>query len=132
MERRDILKSLGISVLGLLSGQSLATAERPRVFLIEVAVAGLFYYDGNRDEILQSLLIGDSLVLRREANNIHDSNAIEIYSKNLLKLGYIPRQHNTILAALLDQNITLSAEVSKIDSSNDWKKIDVKVYQSWA
>jgi HIRAN domain len=127
MERREILKSLGVSALGLLSGQGLAAVERTRVFLIEVTVAGLFYYDGNRDEILQSFGIGDSLVLQREPGNIYDSNAIEIYTKNLSKLGYIPRQHNTILAALLDQNIALNAEVSKLEF-RDWKKIYVKVY----
>ncbi|MCA1743091.1 MAG: HIRAN domain-containing protein, partial [Desulfovibrionales bacterium] len=41
---------------------------------------------------------GQTLKLKREPQNPHDSKAIEVFTSSGQKLGYVPRSHNPLSA----------------------------------
>lgn len=90
----------------------------PRTFtLFEGAVAGYQYYNGAA--VISQLRIGDPLVLRREPDNPHDELAIEVLTTSGHKLGYVPRPENALIADLLDQGLTVKAEIDYLDPDTD-------------
>lgn len=82
------------------------------LFLIETHVAGMPYHQANL--AVPTLVVGTPLTLRREPANPHDELAIEILAESGLKLGYIPRQRNPVLARLMDAGKQLLASVANI------------------
>jgi hypothetical protein len=83
----------------------------PRVYLLETRVAGFQYHDGPDLQVQAVLATGRDLVLVREPYNEYDGRAIAIHTFCEDKLGFIPRDRNTILAAMLDQGLPLFAEI---------------------
>lgn len=82
------------------------------IFLIETHIAGLQYYQAK--EIKEDLQPKVSLKLQREPHNAHDSMAIEVLTLDNIKLGYVPRHRNVILARLMDAGKLLVAELAEI------------------
>ncbi len=70
--------------------------------------------------------MGEPLTLRREPDNQHDSNAIEVLRQDKVKLGYVPKKHNTVIAALIDQHCHIRASIDSINSSA-WEPIGIKI-----
>ena len=67
------------------------------------------------------------LSLKREPQNSYDENAIEVYWKGV-KLGYIPRVDNEIIANLMDQKKEVKASIkNKRLSRNPWERVEIKV-----
>ena len=62
-------------------------------------VAGFTYWDGCM--ALEELKIGTPLRLKRELENRFDPQAVAIYYGDY-KLGYIPREENSVVSKLLD------------------------------
>ncbi len=85
--------------------------------MITVPIAGMYYYDGYDEEIYGELSIGDELELRREPENPYDENAIEVYTRDGYKLGYVPKISNPIPASIADQDIAIGAEIFDIESN---------------
>ena len=86
------------------------------IFLLETHVAGLPYHQANI--AVPSLVVGGSLILRREPANPHDELAIEILAREGLKLGYVPRHRNPVLARLMDAGKQLLATVASIGADS--------------
>lgn len=86
------------------------------IFLLETHVAGLPYHQAH--VAVPSLVIGESLILRREPTNPHDELAIEILAAGGLKLGYVPRHRNPVLARLMDAGKQLLATVASIGTDS--------------
>ena len=82
------------------------------IFLLETHVAGLAYHQIT--QALPDLAVGQALILRREPSNLHDPLAIEILTGGGLKLGYVPRHRNPVLARLMDAGKQLLATVESI------------------
>jgi hypothetical protein len=100
-------------------------SNRKSFTLYEGWVAGYIYYDG--PDIEESLRAGQPLELRREPENEHDGNAIEIYAGSY-KLGYISRVDNSILARLMDQGAAIEAEVAEVAlGAPQWKRVKVRI-----
>lgn len=93
------------------------------IFLLETHVAGLSYHQAKI--ALPNLRVGESLTLRREPANPHDELAIEILAPGGLKLGYIPRQRNPVLARLMDAGKLLFATVASIDADSRYAAEDM-------
>jgi hypothetical protein len=88
-------------------------------------IAGFQYHDG--PEIVGELEPGLTLVLIREPENPHDHRAVALYYGSN-HLGYVPRQRNRAIAALLDQGALLRAWVSQVDPGADpWNALEVRV-----
>ena len=85
---------------GAISAVDLPMPFARDIFLMECHVAGTSYRD--IDGIASALKTDDRLVLRREPENRHDQLAIEVLTRAVVKLGYVPQAKNEVLARLLD------------------------------
>lgn len=123
--RRDVLAHLLAGPLVVAAPAALAAAPptpRRRVRIQETHIAGLEYYDVAAQQ--HTLTPGAPLTLRREPDNPHDANAIEVLTPSGAKLGYIPRHRNAPIAALMDADVHAAAEVVSVGTW--WNRLDVR------
>lgn len=74
------------------------------------------------------LQVGDWLELRREPDNRHDRNAIQVLWRGQ-PLGYLPRAHNPALAAAMDGGLRLSGRIARLNAHPDpWQRVRIEVY----
>ena len=79
-------------------------------------------------ELWGELRVGDVLELAREADNLHDPNAVSLSWRGR-KLGYVPRRDNEVLAWSLDRGDVLRARISRLTSHpNPARRIEFEVY----
>jgi len=108
---------LGLLLLGA-QAQAKVTA---RIVLGAQPLAGYQYYAGKR--VWNELKVGDALMLIREADNAHDTNAIRVEWRGE-KLGYVPRAGNEDLARLLDQGAKISARIVNLQAGRShWQRV---------
>jgi LSD1 subclass zinc finger protein len=103
-----------------------------RVYLLETWAAGFQYHDGPEPEVQTVLADGNDLLLVREPYNEYDAQAIAIHTHCEDKVGFIPRQINTMLATMMDQGIPLFAEIvvfrHDLVEETPWNCLRVRVY----
>ena len=129
MIRRNFLKLFALfGVNATLSANntidSTKEMELSSIELNECYIVGLQYYNGKDFDASRV----SSFSLKREPGNKFDSNAIEVYSKEV-KIGYIPRTENKIIAKMMDQNIHIVAKVTKFNADEVYRRIKVRLYQ---
>jgi hypothetical protein len=133
MKRKDFFRTATLATAGIIGlGRVASAAEyvskqkvKP-IFLIETDIAGYQYYEGEKIENL--IESKEKIELRLQENNKYDQNAIEIFYKGI-KLGYIPRDENTIPANLIRQNKELYAEFKSLNPENEtWNRMIIKVF----
>ncbi|HEY3371681.1 MAG TPA: HIRAN domain-containing protein [Prolixibacteraceae bacterium] len=115
MNRIDFLKQLvlGCTLLFVPKHSSENTPRETReIKFITPYIAGFQYYQGL--ELEQRLKENETLSLKREPQNRHDYNAIEVFRGDH-KLGYIPRAENKLIARVMDQGMTVKASITRID-----------------
>ncbi|ACS39114.1 HIRAN domain-containing protein [Methylorubrum extorquens] len=87
-------------------------------------VAGLQFYDyDSRDELTGERVrpeMGDRLHLVRAPENEHDSNAIEIWWRNSVRLGHVPRYTAAQVAPLIDAGAAARAYVYDPGDGEAW------------
>lgn len=83
-------------------------------FCLEFYVAGVRFQTNQR--AIENLKINDKLFLNHEYDNKFDENAIEIYTKNNERLGYIPMCYSNYLIRKVDENLL---KVSLLDIFKD-------------
>jgi len=76
------------------------------LFLCRCSIAGTGHYDFEKAKPV--LTDGMDLRLRREPDNIHDANAIEVLTPDGIKMGYMPRAHNEDAARWMDAGLAVS------------------------
>ena len=123
MNRRSLVKLfLGLPCLFPALGR---TAPHPRpglqhitqeTYLLSFWVAGTYYYQAQ--SALTELPEGTTLRLQREPGNTHDKYAIEIFTESGLKLGYVPRNRNLVLARLMDAGKYLYERVRQTECTD--------------
>ncbi len=97
------------------------------VLLLQTYVAGTTHTAG-LEELDPFLKPGDRLELVRIPDNPSDPNAIKIYTRDRVKLGYVPRKENHILARLMDAGKLLYAKILSKQWQGDWLQIEIEVY----
>ena len=97
------------------------------VFLLETVIAGTTHVMGI-EELEPFLRIGDRLELIRVPGNPSDPNAIKIYTRDRVKLGYVPRKDNQILARLMDAGKLLYATIREKRWQEDWLRVVIHIY----
>jgi hypothetical protein len=86
-------------------------------------------YNGMEEDVYAGLATGDELELRREPDNPHDSNAIEVYTRDGIKLGYVPRIANPIPASIADQDVAIGAEIADLEVDPDeFPPVQMRLY----
>jgi len=128
MIRREIIKLIGLGGAWLLTDRKALgrTLEKPsQIELLRSFVAGYQYHQGATVE--NELLPETPLLLRREPENRYDDQAIAIYYGEV-RIGYIPRYENPVLARLLDGGVELQAKVATVDlKAPTWERVEVVV-----
>ena len=56
-----------------------------------------------RQDVAEKVCLGDQLQTQREADNPHDSNAVQLLYDGQ-ELGYVPARHAVWVAEILDNN----------------------------
>ena len=89
-------------------------------------LAGFRYYAAeSRWELMKE---GQTLVLIREPDNVHDPNAIRVEWQGE-KLGYLPRRENRAVAAAMDAGDKIEARIAKLREHRDpWQRVLIDVF----
>lgn len=96
------------------------------LFLLECKVHGSHYYESLPLIDDGKLRVGEILQLKREPHNEYDANAIEILTQDNIKIGYVPKKNNLILANLMDQRCQLIAHIDNI-TTTAWEPISIRI-----
>jgi hypothetical protein len=81
------------------------------ILLLETHIAGLFAAD---IDAVTRLHQGQRLRAERELQNEHDPFAIALYTTEGVRVGYLPRSDNTLIARLMDAGKQIEARVSEV------------------
>lgn len=119
-----------LATLHFLQPDMLAQPFSRDIFLIRLYVAGCGHIDNMLDKLRQ-LMVGQKLTLLREPDNPCDKRAILVLNDGV-KLGYVPRWSNIILANLMDAGKYLCATVDGIlddpdDSQYPWQALSIQI-----
>ena len=125
--RRQFFRRISAIAFLPVVGPLMECPREEEMFLFECFVAGFAYYDDKK--VLKTLSPGDPLILKREPRNSHDHLAIEIYTQNGVKLGYVPRDINAVPSALMDQSVPLKAVIAEVNDplSPSWERVRFEV-----
>lgn len=97
------------------------------LYLLTTLVAGTTHVLGI-EELEPFLKPGDRLELIRVPENPSDPNAIKIFTRDRVKLGYVPRRDNPVLARLMDGGKLLYARLRAKQWQDDWLRIEIDIY----
>jgi hypothetical protein len=122
MFRRSLIKtSLGIAA-GTIALSRPASKQSAEVLLLQSTLAGFRYYSG--PIVQSSLRQGDALDVVREDFNSFDARAVALYWRGL-KLGFVPRADNAVIAQLIDRGQSLHAVVSALHVDRpEWQRLE--------
>lgn len=99
------------------------------IFLLATAAAGTTHVAGI-EELEPFLRPGDRLELVRVPDNPSDPNAIKLYTRDRVKVGYVPRKDNQILARLMDAGKLLYAVIREKRWERDWLQLGIDIYMT--
>lgn len=74
-------------------------------------------------EVVDRIRVGDLLTLKREPDNPHDRNAIQVFWQGHM-LGFVPRRENKAIARAMDRNQPLIARVVALrPEESPWRRL---------
>ena len=114
--------------LAVLQEKELSEIIKPlshEIHLFDTFVSGVLQMKDST--ALEGLKIEEKLVLQRK-ETLFDSNTIEIYTEQGVKIGYIPEKDNVIFARLLDAGKLLIARITDIDVRRSVPLISIGIY----
>ncbi len=92
----------------------------------ETYITGLKFHDYAAVERQKELDNGTKIVLRREAENTHDKNAVLVLTAAGKTIGYLPREFNREPAYLLDHGSIIDAVIVNVDvDAEEWERIKI-------
>ena len=96
------------------------------IYLVHQMIVGMRYQSG-ADELVQDLKPGSRVTFLREPDNEYDHRAVMAVDGRGRKIGYIPRNQNAIISALLDAGKSFYGIVptEEEESNSDAHKRDV-------
>lgn len=128
---KDIVKNDGGNLINFLHRNDGALVmpqpfERD-ILLLSTRVAGTSYISGI-EELEPYLHINDRLNFFREPDNYFDEEAIIIKNTDGVKIGYVPKQDNTILARLMDAGKLIFGKITEKEMLGAWLHISIDIY----
>ncbi len=91
----------GLALINLMHGIGIGASLAKDLFLGYQMIVGM-RFNGGADVILSELNPGEKVSLVRETDNPYDKRAIMVIDEDERKVGYIPRNQNTVLSSLMD------------------------------
>ena len=117
--------STALLVFALLASSAPAAEVNANLLLQNSPLAGFQFHAGKK--LWPEMRVGDSLVLTREPDNIHDTLAIRVEWRGQ-HIGYVPRRENSDIARLMDHGVPLSARISRLAQSRDpWARVRFEI-----
>jgi hypothetical protein len=89
--------------------------ERERSML-QLTMVGAAFRPAEAKEIVRALTIGDKVQLRADPNNEYDTTAVAVYHDDV-HIGFIPKESNSAIFAVLMDGAQISAEVIAFEST---------------
>ena len=78
-------------------------------------------------DIIDRIRVGDALTLRRQPDNPHDPNAIQVLWQGHM-LGYVPRRENKTVARAMDRDEPLVARVVALrPDESPWRRLRFEI-----
>lgn len=125
--KNEITKS-NENKLVLMADKNLSEALKPlsnEIHLFDTFVSGISNIEDKN--IIKNLKIEDKLLLLREDKN-YDSNNINIYTEDKVKIGFIPEKDNVVFARLMDAGKLLIGKISDINTNGFIPVISIGIY----
>ena len=91
--------------------------------MLTVPMVGATFRPKEAKEIVRGLNIGDRVRLQADPNNEYDSTAVAVYSDDPrgvgrdIHIGFIPRESNSALFAVLMDGAEISAEIIAFENT---------------
>ena len=92
---------------------------------ISPRLKGLDHMPIESQEAAYQLYKGDVLILSPEPENIYDQNAIKVFTKENVHIGYIPKEHCKWILSLMNKNKELQAKIKDIDKTSTIPLINI-------
>lgn len=117
---------IALLVLALWEPVVKAQTSEARMLVQSSPLAGFQYYQGR--QLWEDMKVGDALVLVREPDNPHDTNAVRVEWQGH-RLGYVPRRENAAVAQHMDRGGRVEARISRLrEHHNPWQRIEFEVF----
>lgn len=84
--------------------------------MLQVPMVGAPFRPASAKEVLKQLKIGDRLELRADPDNEYDTTAVACYYAHH-HLGFIPKESNSALFAVLMDGAEISAEIIAFENT---------------
>lgn len=107
-------------------GNASFTPMAQKILLLDFVVAGTSYCKELDANVANSILKGTYLKALREENK-YDPNAIALYLDEI-KIGYVPKADNAIIARLMDAGKLVSVQVNEVHKESGWTKIEASLF----
>jgi len=124
-EEQGLIKVSSGLLSALSSGQLNIDVFKKEILVLECMVAGTSFR--KLDTIEADLAATVKLDIKREAKNEFDKFAVALYYK-AVKVGYIPRDKNEVIARLMDAGKSFYATIEAREWEGTWLRLDVKIY----
>ena len=108
-------------------GSILHITKQKEIRLLDFIVAGTTFCKKFQKQDDGFIKNGMTLRVEREKDNKHDANAIALYVEDI-KVGYVPKAQNTVLANLIDAGKFLISRVRYGEYNEGWQRIDASIY----
>lgn len=109
-----------------IDGKGLPMPFVKEIYLLKTHIAGTTFLD--LEDVEPELQEHQLLLFKRESNNKVDKMAIVIATESGLKLGYVPKDQNPIMARLMDAGKILFGKLENKKWVNSWLKLNIRVY----
>jgi HIRAN domain len=125
METQHLTNNNSGIIAALNNGKIQLNILPKEILVLETVVAGTSFTSALKFE--KDLKKNMDLQLMREPKNKFDEFAIGLFFKGK-KIGYIPRDHNEVIARLLDAGKPFTAKLKEKEFEGNWLRLEVSVY----
>jgi HIRAN domain len=124
-EEQGLIKVSSGLLSALSGGQLNIDVFKKEILVLECVVAGTSFR--KLGTIEADLAATVKLDMKREGKNEFDKFAVALYFQNV-KVGYIPKDKNEVIARLMDAGKAFHATVEAKEWEGTWLRLDVKIY----
>jgi TPR repeat protein len=94
---------------------------------VTIKLKGARYYDAEAAHACGDLALSKSVLLKPEPNNLHDKNAVAVFSHSGKMLGHISRDIAGKYKELVLLDQVVESKVYSAEKINDYQKFDIKI-----